>query len=103
MNTKYIVIGAIVLFVAGLIVGSVVGGNDSQPLGATGARFPYGISADTTSPSAGQVRGTTLTVTGISTQATTSVRSLCVYNGTEFTKITFSGATPSYATSTTCL
>lgn len=51
----------------------------------------------------GAVSGAAATFTGISTLATTSVKSLCVYNGTEFTKITFSGATPAYATSTTCL
>lgn len=34
--------------------------------GSTGSRFPNGVSADSTSPSAGQVRGTTLTVTGAS-------------------------------------
>lgn len=32
-------------------------------LGATGTRFPNGLSADATSPNPGQVRGTTLTVT----------------------------------------
>lgn len=35
-----------------------------QSVGATGTRFPNGISADTTSPSAGQIRGTTLALTG---------------------------------------
>mgnify|MGYP001596416967 CR=1 FL=1 len=36
-------------------------------LGASGTRYPSGVSADSTSPSAGQVRGTTLTITGAST------------------------------------
>jgi len=40
---------------------------------------------------------------GISTNATTSVTKLCVYNGSQWTVISFSGVTPSYATSTTCL
>ena len=45
-------------------------------LGATGTRFPNGISADSTSPSVGQIRGTTLTITGASTlTATTTVTS----------------------------
>lgn len=35
--------------------------------GATGTRFPNGLSTDSTSPSSGQVRSTTLTVTGAST------------------------------------
>jgi len=38
-------------------------------LGASGTRFPNGISADSTSPSAGQVRGSTLTITGAATAA----------------------------------
>ena len=46
-----------------ILVFMLVGGND--PLGGT--RFPSGISADSTSPSAGQVRGTTLTSTGAAT------------------------------------
>lgn len=36
-------------------------------LGASGTRFPHGISADSTSPVAGEVRGTTLTSTGAAT------------------------------------
>lgn len=59
-------ITAIVVMVGyGILVG------DNQ-LGA-GTRFPNGISADSTSPSAGQVRGTTLTTTGAATLASLSV------------------------------
>lgn len=47
--------------------GCLFGASQSEELGASGTRFPNGISADTTSPVAGQVRGTTLTVTGLST------------------------------------
>jgi hypothetical protein len=36
-------------------------------MGASGSRFPNGISADTTSPVEGEVRGTTLTITGAAT------------------------------------
>jgi len=36
-------------------------------LGATGTRFPNGLSADTTSPNPGEVRGTTITSTGTTT------------------------------------
>jgi len=48
---------------------------------------------------------TTLTNSGIATMATTSVKGFCVYNGTEFTKISFSAGstTPAYTTSTSCL
>jgi len=65
-NIKTIWIGiliAIVIAVGGYVfpaktVSTLLGG---------GTRFPNGISADSTSPSAGQVRGTTLTTTGAST------------------------------------
>jgi hypothetical protein len=112
MKIKNILLGILAL-VAVFLIGMAVGGNGSQSLevGASGTRFPNGISADKTSPVVGGVRGTTLTITGastlsgISTQATTSVTSLCVYNGTQFTKISFAAGstTPAYATSTTCL
>lgn len=41
--------------------------------GSTGSRFPDGISANTTSPVAGQVLGTTLTTTGLATLASAAV------------------------------
>ncbi len=69
MNSKSIVIAwfgiliAIVIAAASLLVAV----ESSNKLGATGTRFPNGLSADNTSPVAGQVRGTTLTVTGAST------------------------------------
>jgi len=47
-----------------LILVLVVG--KQSDLGATGTRFPNGISADSTSPSPGEVRGTTLTITATS-------------------------------------
>lgn len=59
----------VVAVVAGLLSGAVValvGGNKSQPVGQTGTRFANGISADSTSPTAGQVRGTTLSITSTS-------------------------------------
>ncbi len=56
--------GEIVLAV--LVIVALVGGQSGQ-FGATGTRFPYGISADSTSPSAGEVRGSTLTITGAQT------------------------------------
>lgn len=42
---------------------------DSMSLGASGTRFPNGVSADSTSPIAGELRGTTLTLTGAGTIA----------------------------------
>lgn len=38
--------------------------DDVVNFGSSGTRFPNGISADSTSPSAGEVRGTTFTLTG---------------------------------------
>lgn len=40
-------------------------------LGASGTRFPSGISADSTSPTSGQIRGTTFTATGAMTVGST--------------------------------
>ena len=51
---------AVVAVILAIIAPSFYG---SDSLGA-GTRFPSGISADSTSPSAGAVRGTTLTITG---------------------------------------
>ena len=49
--------------------GGIVFGGSSEDvtLGANGTRFPNGISADSTSPIDGEVRGTTQTITGTST------------------------------------
>jgi len=66
---KYIsiVVAAVVSgLIAGFIVAAVVGGNQPQSV-RTGTRYPNGLSTDSTSPSSGQVRTTTLTVTGAST------------------------------------
>lgn len=47
----------------------LVGGNNQSGLetGSSGTRYPNGISADTTSPVEGEVRGSTLTITGATT------------------------------------
>lgn len=42
-----------------------------KAFGASGTRFPNGLSTDSTSPSAGQVRTTTLTATGAATVGST--------------------------------
>jgi len=70
MNIKNISIGVAALVLA-FLVGMAVGGKSSQSLdlGSSGTRMPNGISADGTSPIAGEVRGTTLTVNGASTLA----------------------------------
>lgn len=61
--TKQIIIIAVIASLIGALVGGalqLVGDNQSA-LGGT--RFPSGLSADSTSPSSGEVRGTTLTIT----------------------------------------
>lgn len=62
----------VVFFGASLLVG------DNQPEADSfggGSRFPSGISADSTSPSSGEVRGTTFTSTGLATLASASITS----------------------------
>ena len=62
----------LMVLVAGVVGGLMVimfnglVGDDGQSVGA-GTRFPSGLSADGTAPTTGQIRGTTLTVTGNST------------------------------------
>ncbi len=68
----YLISGVVALAVALLVVAMVGGNNQPQPqLGATGTRFPNGLSTDSTSPVAGEVRGTTLTITGAGTIGST--------------------------------
>ena len=54
-------------YAEGGVVINVAGGSDEPAFGANGTRFPNGLSTDTTSPSDGEVRSTTLTVTASST------------------------------------
>ena len=71
------------LVVLGVIVGVLFsvsmngGGNLAGVYEQVATYFPQGISTDATAPTAGQVRGTTLTVTGATTlgssSATTSI------------------------------
>ena len=81
MNTlqKYILGAALILSVVAIIGVATKSGKISESqidaiversgtqLGAIGTRFVNGLSTDSTSPSAGQVRTTSLTVTGAST------------------------------------
>ncbi len=75
----------VAIFVSGLV------GIQSVSFGASGTRFPNGISADSTSPSAGQVRGTTLTIT-----STANVSGVATLSG----GTTLSGANTVSGTST---
>lgn len=54
-----------------LVVLVLVGGNQSAGFGGT--RTQNGLSADSTSPIAGEVRGTTLTSTGLATLSSVTV------------------------------
>src|SRR3990167_3955704 len=59
-----IIVGVLVVLTL-LVLGLYFKGG-SDLFGATGTRMPNGISADSTSPVAGEVRGTTLTITSTS-------------------------------------
>lgn len=62
-DLKTIATSAITAIVV-VVVAGLVGGNQSDQFGATGTRFPNGISTDSTSPVAGEVRTTTFTASG---------------------------------------
>jgi len=74
----------------------LVGGND-QTVGSSGSRFPNGLSADTTSPLEGEVRGTDLTITD---DAVISGGSLNVTTSNSATSTIIGGCFQFYATST---
>lgn len=62
MNKLHNWVNTSLIVIVGILV--LVGGNQSdQIVGSSGSRFPHGISADTTSPVEGEVRGTTLNIT----------------------------------------
>jgi len=71
MSNKSLTVGLIA--VAIIAVGGYFFPLAQSLLGASGTRFPNGVSADSTSPSAGQLRGTTLTTTGAATLASATV------------------------------
>lgn len=83
------------ILIAGLLFVVLVGGNQSASFGATGTRFPNGISADSTSPVAGELRGTTLTLTSNAAVSGTSI----AVGGITYTT---SKATMTSGTSTPC-
>jgi len=49
-------------------------------VGASGTRFPNGLSTDSTSPSSGQVRTTTFTATGLSTLAAATLSGVATFD-----------------------
>ncbi len=101
MSKKLIIVSTIVALVVGIVIGAMFAPSESNLGGQVRLSqdwFTAGLKAGNT----GQI---SVSSTGVATMATTSVKSLCVYNGTEFTKIFFAAGstTPAYATSTTCL
>lgn len=87
--------GVAVLALILSIVGLVSNNQPAQSFGATGTRFPNGLSADSTSPSAGQIRGTTLLTTGASTFG----GNVTVTTGASATSTLSAGCINTYATS----
>lgn len=99
---KNLIISAVVAAIVAVIVVMVGGNNQPAPdlnLGASGTRFPNGISADTTSPTMGQVRGTTFTATGDSTFGG-GINGINVTTTNTATSSLIVGCVQSYATST---
>lgn len=80
---KWLLIPTFLLVLAVLLVG---GNNQSVSFGAAGSRFPNGISADSTSPVAGQVRGTYLASTGSLTVGSSGTAIARVNTGTCYIK-----------------
>ena len=74
-----------------------------EMIGASGTRYPHGISADSTSPSTGEVRGATLTTTGAATigGAATLSSTLSVTGATSYAGQVKN--TPAFLTATTTL
>lgn len=105
------VIGLIAVISLGLSITLLVGGNNqsAEILGASGTRFPNGISANSTSPSAGQVLGTTLLTSAggvinsqTSNTATSSARLGCIQiNATSTATNLVLGFTSSFSSTTT--
>lgn len=95
---------AALLVVAGYAL--LVGGNQpvvQAPELGSGTRFTNGISTDSTSPSSGEVRTTTLTTTGAATvggDATVSGGTLNVTTSNSATSTVVAGCFQFYATST---
>lgn len=64
MNKITLIIATLALVVAlGVAINLSKLSSSVESLGASGTRFPNGISADSTSPAVGQIRGTDLKIT----------------------------------------
>ena len=89
--------------IVALLVAVVGGNNQPEGLGASGTRFPNGISADSTSPAVGEVRGADLTATddlAVTDDATISGGSFTVTTTNAATSTASLGCIQTTATST---
>lgn len=103
MDTKTILTSAITAIVVVVIGFVLVGGN--QGVGA-GSRFPNGLSADGTSPAAGEIRGTSFQLENGSATTSLIVDKMCMTvtqsdGGTSYVYINALGSLAT--TSTSCL
>lgn len=93
---KTVVYGGILIAIV-IAVGGYFFPQIQTAFGASGTRFPNGISADTTSPVAGEVRGTDLSITD---DATVSGGSMTVTTTNSATSTLSLGCVQTVATST---
>lgn len=104
MKKEYIFTGVIAIILSVIISVAMVGNNQPEPSeqrAGSGSRYQNGLSTDSTLPSAGEVRTTTLTVTGVSTltgAVTTSAETITANGVTETRKRT----TMTTSTTTPC-
>ena len=87
----------------GALYAALVGGNQSAEFGASGTRFPNGVSADTTSPVAGELRGDDLNLDDdavITDDFTVNGRSAVITTSNTSTSTLEVGCVQMYATST---
>lgn len=100
----FVKIGAVAGFLGLLLsVVALVGGNQPVATGASGTRFPNGLSTDSTSPVAGEVRTTDLTVTDdvvVTDDMTVSGGSFNLATSNTATSSAIIGCVQQYATST---
>ena len=101
MNYKVISWSAFVASLVAVVLSlvAVVGINQSLQAGASGTRWPNGVSADTTSPIAGQLRGATLLLTSSASLTSTGTTTLSLLSSSA----TKGACIPFNATSTNTL
>jgi|SRR3990167_1932941 len=104
MKLKDVLLAGLAGGLAALLVVAVAGLVGNQSANPLGSRFPNGISVDSTQSVAGQIRGTTLTVTGAATGAAADysgeVEAALVEEGTIVTRT--AGATTTISAANVC-